>query len=225
MMTPTSDDAAADNHEEAARRRPLTQLLGGVAGEVFAKSPVQVTTRTLVRDTSKLLSALADQQQYATVTYRGAPSLVVIPIDSSALAQLLKPGLPAASPWSDTPLGHLLNHVNDEVFTQMPSTWSIREFVQDYAKLLTRLAEDQRYVILTHRGVPRFLLIPLDLDEFTSLIVASASQFSSGDVVDDEAAHGSKADARRGPLARKKPPLRGTATPVTRTANERTRRA
>lgn len=75
-----------------------------------------------------------------------------------------------------TPLGRLLSGVNREVFRRRPKTLGIRELQRAMSTILQELRRNDEYVVLTNRGAPSFLLIPIDPTFWASLLVAAAPE-------------------------------------------------
>jgi hypothetical protein len=72
------------------------------------------------------------------------------------------------------PLGRLLEAVDLEVFSKRPRTAGLRDLQRDMSTLLQKLRVNREYLVLTNRGAPSFLLIPIDPQAWTSLLVAAA---------------------------------------------------
>jgi antitoxin (DNA-binding transcriptional repressor) of toxin-antitoxin stability system len=76
----------------------------------------------------------------------------------------------------NTPLGVLLGGVTPEVFSKKPRQVSTRELSRSMPEVLGSLRNDRQYVVLTNRGAPSFLIVPIDPQSWTSLLVATAPQ-------------------------------------------------
>lgn len=68
------------------------------------------------------------------------------------------------------PLGKLLEGVHADVFEKAPSTVGLRELQRDMSAVLSTLQKNREYRVLTNRGAPAFLLIPLDPTAWASLL-------------------------------------------------------
>jgi len=77
------------DHDDEGSTKPLTRLLQGVSGHVFAKPPATVGARTLQRDMAAVLRKLRDDDQYAVLTMRGVPAFLLVPVDQNAWSSLL----------------------------------------------------------------------------------------------------------------------------------------
>jgi hypothetical protein len=73
-----------------------------------------------------------------------------------------------------TPLGRLLGGVNARVFGKQPRVLGLRTLHRDMSTVLGKLRDDSEYRVLTNRGVPSFLLIPIDPNAWSSLLAAAA---------------------------------------------------
>ncbi|MDQ6944937.1 MAG: hypothetical protein M3256_01410 [Actinomycetota bacterium] len=80
---------------------------------------------------------------------------------------------------ADTPLVQLLGGVSAHVFQKMPRTIGMRDLSRDMATTLAKLRTDESYTVLTMRGAPSFLLIPIDPQAWSSLLVATAPDAAS----------------------------------------------
>lgn len=74
------------------------------------------------------------------------------------------------------PLARLLEGVKSDVFGKRPRTIGLRDFQRDMSSILQKLRINQEYRILTNRGAPTFLIIPIDPDAWTSLLAAAAPE-------------------------------------------------
>lgn len=74
---------------------------------------------------------------------------------------------------ADTPLGQLLGGVSERVFEKAPQTLGMRELSREMAMTLAKLRSDESYTVLTMRGAPSFLIIPIDPQAWSSLLVAT----------------------------------------------------
>ncbi|MCW3030603.1 MAG: hypothetical protein JWM66_736 [Solirubrobacterales bacterium] len=77
-----------------------------------------------------------------------------------------------------TPLGRLLHAVSPAVADQYPIAVSLRELHRDMSGILKKLQIAGEYRVLTNRGAPWFLLIPIDETSWTSLLMAAPPQTS-----------------------------------------------
>lgn len=80
-----------------------------------------------------------------------------------------------------TPLGALLGGVHPDVFGKKPRLVATRELARDMTYVLSGLQKDKQYAVLTNRGAPSFLLVPIDPESWTSLLAATAPQFDQTD--------------------------------------------
>ena len=71
------------------------------------------------------------------------------------------------------PLGRLLGGVNASVFAKRPHAVGLRDLQRDMSAVLGKLRSDNEYRVLTNRGVPCFLLIPIDPNAWSSLLAAA----------------------------------------------------
>jgi antitoxin (DNA-binding transcriptional repressor) of toxin-antitoxin stability system len=76
----------------------------------------------------------------------------------------------------DQPLGRLLQGVSADVFTKAPATIGLRDLQRDMSSLLQKMLSNHEYRVLTNRGAPSFLLIPLDPTAWTTLLAAAPPQ-------------------------------------------------
>jgi len=75
------------------------------------------------------------------------------------------------------PLGQLLEGgVHPDVFAKTPHTVGMRDLQHDMSSILHTVQGSREYRVLTHRGAPAFLLIPLDRAASTSLLAAAPPQ-------------------------------------------------
>jgi prevent-host-death family protein len=74
------------------------------------------------------------------------------------------------------PLGKLLGGVNREVFRQRPRTVGLRDLQRDMSATLSKARAENEYIVLTNRGAPSFLLIPIDPYAWTSLLASAAPE-------------------------------------------------
>lgn len=74
---------------------------------------------------------------------------------------------------ADKPLGRLLAGVHRDVFSKSPRTVGLRDLQRDMSTLLGKARTDNEYLVLTNRGAPSFLLIPIDPTAWTSLLAAA----------------------------------------------------
>jgi antitoxin (DNA-binding transcriptional repressor) of toxin-antitoxin stability system len=74
---------------------------------------------------------------------------------------------------ANEPLAKLLGGVNPSTFRKRPRTVGLRELQRDMARTLNKSRENNEYVVLTNRGAPSFLLIPLDRQAWTSLLAVA----------------------------------------------------
>ncbi|MCW3030600.1 MAG: hypothetical protein JWM66_733 [Solirubrobacterales bacterium] len=74
------------------------------------------------------------------------------------------------------PLMRLLDGVNPEVFGKDPQTIGLRDLQRDMSGVLKKLQATSEYRVLTNRGAPSFLLVPLDRNAWTSLLAAAPPQ-------------------------------------------------
>ena len=72
-----------------------------------------------------------------------------------------------------TPLGRLLEGVHPDVFEKPPRTVGLRDLQRGMSTILQKLRIDREYRVLTSRGAPTFLLIPIDPNAWTSLLAAA----------------------------------------------------
>jgi hypothetical protein len=77
---------------------------------------------------------------------------------------------------ADKPLARLLGGVHNEVFSKAPQTVGLRDLQRDMSSILQKLRVNRDYRVLTNRGAPAFLLIPIDPEAWTSLLVAAAPE-------------------------------------------------
>ncbi len=77
-----------------------------------------------------------------------------------------------------TPLGALLGGVRFQVFTKKPRLVPSRELARSMTEVLGSLQKEEQYAVLTNRGAPSFLIVPIDPESWTSLLVASAPQIN-----------------------------------------------
>lgn len=71
------------------------------------------------------------------------------------------------------PLGRLLGGVCREVFSRRPQTLKLRDLQRDMSAQLGKLRVNKEYRVLTNRGAPSFLLIPIDPEAWTSLLAVA----------------------------------------------------
>jgi hypothetical protein len=76
-----------------------------------------------------------------------------------------------------SPLGQLLQGVRKTVFAKMPRQVSTRYLARSMPEVLGKLAQEEQYAVVTNRGVPRFLLVPIDQHSWMSLLASSAPEF------------------------------------------------
>jgi len=74
----------------------------------------------------------------------------------------------------NTPLAQLLRGVSPDVFDKTPTTVSMRDLSRDMASTLAKLRNEESYTVVTMRGAPSFLVIPIDPQAWSSLLVATA---------------------------------------------------
>lgn len=79
---------------------------------------------------------------------------------------------------TNTPLAQLLGGVSARVFEKMPQTIGMRDLSRGMATMLGKLRSDETYAVLTMRGAPSFLLVPIDPQAWSSLLVATAPDAS-----------------------------------------------
>lgn len=72
-----------------------------------------------------------------------------------------------------TPLGHLLRGINSRVFSKMPHQVSTRELARSMSDQLGYLRKNEQYAIVTNRGMPAFLVLPIDPKLWMNLLVAA----------------------------------------------------
>ena len=75
---------------------------------------------------------------------------------------------------ANTPLAQLLGGVSAQVFEKMPQTIGMRDLARGMATTLAKLRSEESYTVLTMRGAPSFLLIPIDPQAWSSLLAATA---------------------------------------------------
>lgn len=74
---------------------------------------------------------------------------------------------------ANKPLGRLLQAVNTDVFSRPPQTVGLRDLQRGMADILNKMRVNGEYRVLTSRGAPTFLLIPLDATLWPSLLAAA----------------------------------------------------
>ncbi len=72
------------------------------------------------------------------------------------------------------PLTRLLRGVSRSVYAKPPITVGARMLQRDMATVLRKLRGEDQYAVLTMRGVPAFLLVPVDPNARSSLLAATA---------------------------------------------------
>jgi hypothetical protein len=166
---PLGDESNAD--------QPLLRLLRDVEPVIYEHTPVRVSTRALTRQMADAIDLLKRNEQYAIVTYRGAPAFALVPIEGQVLLSLL-----AKDSHPDVELPPLLTRVRPQVLATLPWMVTIRYFAQNSGKVLGATLEENRAAILTNRGTPTVILIPLNLDEMHLLFAASVREMEFSDV-------------------------------------------
>lgn len=68
------------------------------------------------------------------------------------------------------PLVRLLQGVHADVFRKPPAKVGLRDLQRDMSSVLSTLRKNREYRVLTNRGAPAFLLIPLDPSAWASLL-------------------------------------------------------
>jgi antitoxin (DNA-binding transcriptional repressor) of toxin-antitoxin stability system len=75
--------------------------------------------------------------------------------------------------FENKPLGRLLAGVNAQVYDKVPRVLGLRDLQRDMSAQLKKLRKNGEYRVLTNRGVPSFLLIPIDPNAWSSLLAAA----------------------------------------------------
>ncbi len=78
-----------------------------------------------------------------------------------------------------TPLAVLLGGVSPKVFSKPPREVSSRELARSMSETLGQLREGEEYAVLTNRGVPTFLILPIDPGSWMKLLLASSPGLDS----------------------------------------------
>jgi hypothetical protein len=96
-----------------------------------------------------------------------------------------------AQPWSDpepppqpsspertemNPIAQLLRGASEKNSGQMPWRITTRDLSRHTSKLLAKLHKDQRTAVVTYRGVPAFLVVPVNQDDLVTLFLGNAPQ-------------------------------------------------
>lgn len=82
----------------------------------------------------------------------------------------------------------LLQAAADQLGQRVPKQVSIRQLSRQTTHVLSTIAEEKTSALVTFRGVPRYLLVPIDPDRITALLLSGAPGVFSNAVEDGEAA-------------------------------------
>lgn len=72
----------------------------------------------------------------------------------------------------------LVDKLSTKVYEQLPATITIRDLSRKTTKVLREIGDQQRAGIITYRGVPQFLLLPIEPALIHSLLLAGAPGLS-----------------------------------------------
>jgi hypothetical protein len=78
-----------------------------------------------------------------------------------------------------SPLVRLLQGVHASVFDKEPRSIATRQLARNMSEELTKLSEQNEWAVLTNRGVPRFLLVPIDAGSWMQLLFATTPEFEA----------------------------------------------
>jgi hypothetical protein len=84
-----------------------------------------------------------------------------------------------------TDVSPLAQVVSEKISGGMPWRISTRDLSRHTTKVLAKLHEDQRPAVITYRGVPSFLVLPIDQSDMFTLFWGNSPSLRE----DDEAAH------------------------------------
>jgi hypothetical protein len=79
----------------------------------------------------------------------------------------------------------LIQHATSKISDEMPRRISTRDLTRNPTTALESLRHDHRMAVITYRGVPSFLVLPLDRDDMTSLLLGASAELQK----DVRAAH------------------------------------
>lgn len=82
-----------------------------------------------------------------------------------------------------TLLEQLLQGVDEQAATELPRRVSTRDLSRNTADVLARLHREPRSAVITYRGVPSFLLVPIDRGKLSSLLLSISPQLDA-DIAD-----------------------------------------
>jgi prevent-host-death family protein len=84
-------------------------------------------------------------------------------------------------------VAELLQSASKKAQEQLPWRVSTRDLSRQTTKVLGAVYREQRPAVVTYRGAPAFLVLPLDKDRLSALILGSAPQFKA-EIDEDEKA-------------------------------------
>jgi hypothetical protein len=93
-----------------------------------------------------------------------------------------------------SPIAQLVQGLSEKTSGRMPWRISTRDLSRHTTKVLTKLHEDQRAAVITYRGVPAFLVLPIDQSDVFTLFLGNAPELRE----DHEAARAELAEGEDG---------------------------
>ncbi len=81
-----------------------------------------------------------------------------------------------------TPLGQLLGGIHESVFRKLPEEISTRDLARSMGEKFRKLRENGDYAVVTNRGIPSFLIIPIPEKSWMGLLMASTPTFNPEEV-------------------------------------------
>jgi hypothetical protein len=73
-----------------------------------------------------------------------------------------------------SPIAQLVQGISEKTSDRMPWRISTRDLSRHTTKVLTKLQEDQRAAVITYRGVPAFMVLPIDQSDVFTLFLSNA---------------------------------------------------
>ncbi len=80
----------------------------------------------------------------------------------------------------------LLRVAEKTVVDQIPHRVTMRDLSRETPKVLSQIRASNSTAIVTYRGVPSFLVVPINPDEFSALLLASAPELFTDAIEDGE---------------------------------------
>jgi prevent-host-death family protein len=85
-------------------------------------------------------------------------------------------------------IAELLQHAARQLATKVPRRVTVRDLSRRTSDVLNQLEAEGTSALITHRGVPRFVIVPIDSDQVSHLILTGAPGLFTDAIAEGELA-------------------------------------